>query len=340
MDDTMLKAMGFSEAQVTKALAMTNGDIETALELLLSGAFEVEEATATIVPPTPPTSSSPSSSTSSIKLTTLAISQYSFPNGTSACTAIAITTMADLLTKLDNNTICGEASAMDFIPRLHNEAKLSQHVINGIAEYDKYASFSSVSSEHLTADEFFAATESLWSTIKKLSTASSASNSESHSEPLQRNLSDPDAIASVFREIRSSSTVDRSKYVGVVLTKPPETILVILPPPDTQPSITNNDAIYLLFDSHARPQLGIEGAYFYTTTSELDLIQRVQMTFPVVDLGLHDCPTDGSLLADLYNTIEANAYQSFEDSTTSTATATTDNESGAVFTSIATTEPK
>ena len=331
MDVFTLRAMGFEESQVARALKMTNDDAETALELLLSGASSGEQkepesttrtaATETALATTDIAKSTsaapPSSSVQSCKLTSLAISQYSFPNGTSACTAIALTTMADLLTKLDTSAISGAVSARDYASSLHNEAKLSEYVINGIAEYDKFASFSSVISEHLTADEFFAATESLWSSVKKVSVSDSA-GSNSFSEPLQRNLSDSDAIASIFRALRSSTSVDTSKYIGIVLTKPPETIMVILPPPDTPPSITNSDAVYFLFDSHSRPSMGIEGAYFYTTTNEREFIERLKMCFPVVDMRLEDCSADGSLLAELYNTIEANAYQSYEDSASST----------------------
>ncbi len=48
-----------------------------------------------------------------------------------------------------------------------------------------------------------------------------------------------------------------------------------------------------------------------------EFIERIKMCFPVVDMRIDDCSTDGSLLAELYNTIEANAYQSFEDSSSS-----------------------
>lgn len=331
MNVSTLKAMGFEESTVTTALRMANNDAETALELLLSGAVnhgeQKEPEVTTAVTTTERTAATtatttvsvvpPSSSMQSFNLTSLAFSQYSFPNGTSACTAIALTTMADLLTKLDTSN-SKEVSARDFALSLHNEAKLSEYVINGIAEYDKFTSFSSVTSEHLTADEFFAATESLWSCVKKVSLSNSTDKHKtSFSEPLQRNLTDSDAIRSIFKVLRSSATVDKSKYIGIVLTKPPETIMVILPPPDTPPSITNSDAVYFLFDSHSRPSQGIEGAYFYTTTNEREFIERIKMCFPVVDMRIDDCSTDGSLLAELYNTIEANAYQSFEDSSSS-----------------------
>ena len=72
--------------------------------------------------------------------------------------------------------------------------------------------------------------------------------------------------------------------------------------------------MYFLFDSHSRRVLGIEGAYFYSTTNEMELVERVKMCFPVADMHMDGCPTDGSLLAELYNTIEVNVYQSFEDS--------------------------
>jgi hypothetical protein len=260
--------MGFSPASIEAAMKAANNNTGAVLDLLISGSFET------------PLSTSEELSTLggwSEQLTILKISQYSFPNGRSACTAIATITLADILRRLDE----GESPSI-----IHNETKLSEYLIQGANEYESVRSYSTSQVEHLSVDEFFALTESLWTKLRAVSST-------------QANLKERNALSKLFDSAVVSG--DSTKHIGIILTKPPETMFVILPP-SRQPN-----GIYYLFDSHSRPSLGIDGAYLFSSSNLQDIVERCNLLFPVVDFD------DGESLMqeDMYNSIEANSFQSF-----------------------------
>lgn len=82
----------------------------------------------------------------------------------------------------------------------------------------------------------------------------------------------------MFHEMfqHARSTTDPSKFVGIVITKPPETVAVILPP------ISANR--WFFYDSHSRPQFQYDGSYLAECSTEQEVIhwlQRVFIPFPV-----------------------------------------------------------
>jgi hypothetical protein len=108
-------------------------------------------------------------------------------------------------------------------------------------------------------------------------------------------LTNDNAFSTLFQDARRNA-VNKSAYIGIIITKPPETIAVILPP-----SGTNR---YFLFDSHSRPQLGYENAYLIECDNEIELIScidRVIIPFPMDD-------SDGQLNM-MYNMFEASIFQ-------------------------------
>jgi hypothetical protein len=69
------------------------------------------------------------------------------------------------------------------------------------------------------------------------------------------------------------------------------------------PSVANADGPWYLFDSHSRPQLGLNGGFITSCTSVQDLINNLRAIFPVVNLD--EDMDGGSLMAEMYNSVEA-----------------------------------
>ena len=66
--------------------------------------------------------------------------------------------------------------------------------------------------------------------------------------------------------------------VGIVITKPPESVCVVLPPP--MPAPGRSQYRFLLFDSHGRPeQLGVEGGYLAEELDAAGLAVRLRRLF-------------------------------------------------------------
>lgn len=239
-----LVGMGFTPSTVTRVLAQSGNNFETALDLLLAEGAGQEVAAQPFgglggahsgtVFSSKPLHQVSQQQLSELDVTILPISQYSFPNGTSACTAVSLMTMAEFLWLLD-----GGECPMNF----HDATKLSTYLIEGIQEYQKHREFvQSAGPEHLAVEEFFAATEPLWSKLRQ------------KGEAIQKTLQDRLSFASVLQEAKDLSD-EGDKYVGVTITKPPETIFVILPPRST------TDGTYFLFDSHSRPGVKNQSMY-------------------------------------------------------------------------------
>lgn len=93
-----------------------------------------------------------------------------------------------------------------------------------------------------------------------------------------------------FAEIRLRA-ISLNSYIGIIITKPPETVCVILPPnrsSDLSAGLSNglsgssssSREKYYLFDPHSRPQLGLEGAYLVSSEVEADILRRLNDLFP------------------------------------------------------------
>lgn len=81
------------------------------------------------------------------------------------------------------------------------------------------------------------------------------------------------------------------KYIGLIITKPPETVCLLLPPIEKTPAGSNTAAAsssrYVFFDSHSRPQLGFYGSYLVASSRQEDIVRRLQSIFiplPVDDV--------------------------------------------------------
>ena len=126
-------------------------------------------------------------------------------------------------------------------------------------------------------------------------------------ETSSSNISDnPMGLEAVLSQCQADA-IDSQAYIAVVITKPPETVLVLLPPLTSSASGSNSS--YILLDSHPRPQQLIphcpSGSYalFHPTLSSL--VSSIKQIFPVTELG-NDIP---EMMAMMYNSFDAYPFQ-------------------------------
>lgn len=200
----------------------------------------------------------------------LQVSQYSYgESGASACTVIAGTMLKLLLGHLKLDILVTE------------ENELSEAVRAGVRHYQ---SLPSTMRNHLAIDELGPyMTESL------------------HCKGvLQGLLSTRNHFEDLFEQARACS--NPTDHIGIVITKPPETVCVILPPASCSASLRK----YILFDSHSRPQLELPGSYLYFSDNQGDVIQRLKGLFIPL-------PMEGGRNADfmqqMYNMFDGSVFQ-------------------------------
>lgn len=203
-------------------------------------------------------------------LISLGVSQYTFgESGASACTVIAGTMLKLLLQRLQDGVL------------LTDVTELSGAVWSGVAHFQ---SLPPGMRKHLAIDELGPyMTETLHSKAA-----------------LQGLLSTRNHFEDLFAQARASS--DDKHHIGIVITKPPETVCVILPPTNC-PTETRK---FIMFDSHSRPQLGLSGSYLYISDDQLEIVRRLDGLFPPL-------PMEGGGAADymqqMYNMFEGSVFQ-------------------------------
>lgn len=92
---------------------------------------------------------------------------------------------------------------------------------------------------------------------------------------------------------------DPSLPLALVVTKPPETVLVVRPP--------GGEGQWQLFDSHSRPQLGMDGAHWLGAASVGALQAHLHTIFPTVNFD--DDGDGGGMMGAMYNMVEATPLQ-------------------------------
>jgi|EP01040_Poterioochromonas_malhamensis_P001459 hypothetical protein len=248
-----LKSMGFEEADVAIALKKVNGNIELALELLLSGNLSRNPASDEVV-------------------IQLGISQYTFSDsGVSACTAIAASVMQFILVKLSQNNF----------DQICKEENLCDCIFTGVMKYNELHSSSSARN-HIAVDELGA---EFFQSVRGVG------------EIFQGLLTNSRSFDGLIEE--AVSRCRRGCYIGVIVTKPPETIALIISARD------HPDPRYFFFDSHSRPEQGYEGSYLVITHDTRTIIDRLNTTFPSLP------GTDANnAYSYMYNMFEASFFES------------------------------
>ena len=284
---SLLMSMGFDKKSSQRALEISGGNVERAVECLLSGNTITMDGTAANTN----FGVTNNSSQSSPLLVQSDISQYSNPLGRSACTAIALTLAYNCIGQL------GGASAESVI----DATLLSSSITDGINLYRELSENNSSGLEHSSVEDILIACSGKDNSI--FSSLSLLPNS-----PRQGILSNSSSNQHMgFEALLTQCQLDSSEsYIAVVITKTPETVLVILP---TQSAASNTNAKFILIDSHPRPQQLAPhfptGSYalFHPTLSSL--VASLREIFPITELG------DGvpELMQMMYNSFDVYPFQ-------------------------------
>eukprot|EP00985_Skeletonema_marinoi_P017286 scaffold9389_cov124-Skeletonema_marinoi.AAC.2 len=275
--------MGFDSGSSQQALQICEGNVERAVECLLNGNVPVGGTTA---------NSGVTNNSSQLSLVQSDISQYSNPLGRSACTAIALTLAYNCIGQFNY------ALPESFI----DSTLLSKSVNDGIKLYCKLRDNSSSGVEHSSVEDILVACSGIDNII--ISSLTLFPNS-----PRQGVLSNCSSNQHMGLEaLLTQCQMDSSEsYAAVVITKTPETVLVILP--TTENAASNTNAKFILIDSHPRPQQLAPhfptGSYalFHPTLSSL--VASLREIFPITELG------DGvpELMQMMYNSFDIYPFQ-------------------------------
>ena len=231
------------------------------------------------------------------------VSQYSESLGRSACTAIALTMASKFLKMMaiNNNT---PASII-------TTTFLSDSIQEGIQIYSTLSSSSNDATgvEHSSVEELIRACsrESNGSSAREVIISTIQQFDFSPRQGILSNISDNRMGLEAVLSQCQADAIDSQAYIAVVITKPPESVLVVLPPSTSSASGSNSS--YILLDSHPRPQQLIphcpSGSYalFHPTLSSL--VSSIKQIFPVTELG-NDIP---EMMAMMYNSFDAYPFQ-------------------------------
>lgn len=267
----MLSAMGFDRSAAETALTVCNGNVEAAANFLLSGGTDDPSSSSPFIQHQSISDEPPSAGT----MIVASSSQYSFDNGRSACTCMALQMAKTFLTQI---TAVGDAL------QVVRPEFMDQSLPQGVQVYESIAKNSS--DEHLSAEQalpYFLKENDMQQEGGIVNGL--LSNDTSH----------PLGLSQLLRQNQQ-----QSRWCCIIITKTPETVLVCLPPRDTV--ATGNSHNFVLLDSHPRPHLWAQAtqAYAKCHTRLEDLLHSLQAIFPVVDLG-NDIP---ELMAAMYNSFD------------------------------------
>lgn len=272
-----LIAMGFEETAVRNAWRVSNGNLDASLSILLQpGEANVVVATDNVAvsPQGVPTSQHKRD------VMELDVSQYTFgPIGTSACTAVACIASAVLLKQFSSN-----------ITSPISKESMTQAIFSGVDQFRELIQIGQ--SEHIAADEFYSHCALFKDQINMVCET-----------PLQVMVS-PRALEDLIQQAKVIAIP--GEYFALVLTKPPETVAILIPP-DTPVVDAAAPATpqYVYFDSHTRPQLGIcDGGHVITGSTLAPIVEHFHSIFPPQQLSGVFGAIEGS-----YNYMEATIFQ-------------------------------
>jgi len=191
-------------------------------------------------------------------------SQYSVENGRSACTCIALMGAALFLASQEK-TVTKEL--------------LQNMIQQGVAAYQRLPSSGEV--EHLSAEEV------LQQDIVEEFKSFSLLEGGVRQGILSGQADHPLGLRAL---LQACQTDNNNQWMAVLITKPPETVVALLPP--------STCSEYILMDSHPRP--GLEGAYARIHHSLEDLVQSLEAIYPVTELG----PDIPEMMAMMYNSFD------------------------------------
>ena len=258
-----LVAMGFDPDQGKLALGQSNGNLEQAVNLLLSGSpldgGEGGGGSTTMVVGT--------------------MSQYSVDEGRSACTCIALTAASKTL---ENPSI--------------NQELIHSMITEGVQHYQSLSSSSTSSVEHMSAEEVLQQDPA--GTRFRLSSLSGGPRQG----VLNRDPNHDFGLRKSLQNIRLDQPPE--EWMAVLMTKTPETVLLLFPPPKPAAARVGAESPPLLFwliDSHPRSaQLGTDTAYGKPHSTLDELCTSLEAIFPLTELG----PDVPDMMSMMYNSFD------------------------------------
>ena len=301
-DIDQLTCMGFPQSAAVEALQITSGNLEMAINHLLSGGVESSSnnnnnnTTTTItaslagsVVAAPPAELSGSTDAMAAKAGGVlrgSTSQYTYADvGRSACTCIALTAASIFLQ--DQNV---------------TSTFLDTMIAQGVENYQKLISSGQTGVEHLSAEEVLQKDQQ--GQLFHVKTIGGG-NDVIRQGVLSHDFHNPMGMKALLEGIRfdrhnnrkvgsTKNDVDDDEWIVVLITKTPETVLVCFPPDSISP------APYWLIDSHPRPQLGLDTSYAKLHSSLDTLLLSLDAIFPPTDLG----PDVPEMMAIMYNSFD------------------------------------
>lgn len=270
-----LTGMGFEREQCVLALDLSEGDENAAMELLLSGVLEMEDVQAAL-----PSAAAVPSPLSPLEVAQCAFSQYSFPAGKSACTlisALAAIEFIQLLSIPSSNVL-----------QIGDLAFRYQRVV----EQGVGLVTSSGSIDHMSCEEaLFLLPEGVRCPSLVPQCGSTMQGLLSNAQCFQAILDDARRMVGL--------TSARSLYTAILITKPPESVCILVP---TRPS----GASWYLFDSHARPQAGLPNAHVMRFESDSHLVAHLRHLFPSLASEFPGDDDDMQLV--MYNSVDYTTF--------------------------------
>ena len=330
--------MGFPEAQARNALQRTGGNLERAVDSLLSGGDGIDSningsyGSSECDPLAASSRSVSAMSNDSFAVVRGSTSQYSYgSDGRSACTCIALAA-AEIVASASTTNDHYERSII-------TSSFLDQSIEKGVSRYSKLrnALGSSASSvEHLSADEVLLKDDELSASSNNDVTGDNrlfgvrlkliGGGQRVHQGALSRDRNHPLGMKSVLgglvRRIREEQQQDAREgnsnntlpMICILLTKTPETVLLCLPSVDDGDAATTRrqrrqqqQHYYWLIDSHPRPNLlpAVEAGYAKPHGTLDALLQTLSDIFPFTDLG----PGIPPMMSDMYNMFDLSALE-------------------------------
>ena len=268
----VLTSMGFDLSQAQSALDIANGDVNNAANYLLNEGATSGGIGSTVDESNGNSDTAPGASNiNQVEQIQGSKSQYSYEYGRSACSFIALSAATFIL----QNTAGGVSMT---------ESLIDDAVHNGCNTYSEWKKMnrSNESIEHTSVEEillsgYYSNLELPPGGIRQ----GMLSNNNHHG---------PSSLPVLLKACQSSTD-----WVCVVMIKPPETVLLCLPP------TTDNKNMYYLFDSHPRMmEFGSEHAYCRIHRSLTDLVHSVSAIFPIADLG----PDVPEYMSSMYNSFD------------------------------------
>lgn len=318
---SMLISMGFDLDQSQRALNRNGGNVERAIDFLLSGSGAdtsqggVDGGTAASA------STAPSSSSAATSIVTSPTSQYSDPSGRSACTSIALTMAQHALKSLHDASSSSTSSVAG--GNVINTEFLEISITEGIRNYSILKTGEG-SVEHSSVEEILVQAGNmnntnrnnpLFSHLKLLENSPRQGILDSHPPSIESMNINPMGLYSLLyhcQEDASRSCTGCDNFVAVVITKPPETVLVLLPVFATDVSgsgdnsgYNDNSQSYILLDSHPRPNQHAphnpqHGSYALFHSDLSGLVGSLKEIFPVTELG----PDVPEMMGMMYNSFD------------------------------------